>query len=112
MENFKETEIGLIPQDWKINTLGEISLKPQYGFTDSASKEGNAKFLRITDITENGVNWENVPYCYCPEEKIEAYLLQDDDIVIARIGATTGKSYLIKNPPKCVFASYEVTSIL
>jgi type I restriction enzyme S subunit len=33
-------------------------------------------------------------------------LLVDGDIVFARTGATTGKSFLIKNPPRAVFASY------
>lgn len=30
--------------------LGSISTKIQYGYTDSAKKQGNVKFLRITDI--------------------------------------------------------------
>ena len=33
-------------------------------------------------------------------------MLQTGDIVFARTGATTGKSYLVKNPPQAVFASY------
>ncbi len=34
------------------------------------------------------------------------YILEEGDIVFARTGATAGKSYLIKNPPDSVFASY------
>ncbi len=104
MEGWKETEIGLIPEDWEQSILSEYAEKPQYGFTDSSSNSGNAKFLRITDITDTGVDWNNVPYCTCPD--IEKYKLENSDIVFARIGATTGKSYIIKNPPKAVFASY------
>ncbi len=89
----KETEIGLVPESWEVVNLIDICEKPQYGFTDSASKEGNAKFLRITDITEFGVNWNEVPFCNCPDYK--KYELKNGDIVFARIGATTGKSYLI-----------------
>ena len=33
-------------------------------------------------------------------------LLHDGDIVFARTGATTGKSYIVKNPKNTVFASY------
>jgi len=100
----KNTELGLIPIDWLQGTLSEYAEKPQYGFTDSSSQSGNAKFLRITDITDTGVDWSTVPYCNCPD--IEKYRLKDGDIVFARIGATTGKSYIINNPPTAVFASY------
>jgi type I restriction enzyme S subunit len=100
----KETDLGLIPDDWEQCILAKYAEKPQYGFTDSSSISGNAKFLRITDITDTGVNWNNVPFCNCPD--IDKYKLINGDIVFARIGATTGKSYIINNPPNAVFASY------
>lgn len=102
----KETEIGLVPESWEVVELGSLSENPKYGFTDSAAVKGIVKFLRITDIQENGVNWETVPFCNCPKDKIPNYLLKDKDIVFARIGATTGKSYIINDPPDAVFASY------
>lgn len=103
-EKTKMTEIGEIPENWEVGELINFCYKPQYGFTESASKSGNVKFLRITDITDNGVNWNTVPFCNCPEP--EKYLLRDGDIVFARIGATTGKSFLLKNPDNAVYASY------
>lgn len=95
-----------LPENWKIACLSDYTEKPQYGYTDSAANEGNTKFLRITDITNSGVDWDTVPFCNCPEEKIDNYLLKDNDIVFARIGATTGKSFFINNPPNAVYASY------
>ena len=91
---------------WEEKTLGEVS-KINYGYTEKASIEKiGPKFLRITDIQENSVNWETVPYCKCSEKEFPKYKLETGDIVFARTGATTGKSYLIKNPPNSVFASY------
>jgi restriction endonuclease S subunit len=101
-----ETEIGLVPESWEVVELEQVSEKPQYGFTESAQDKGTAQFLRITDIQDFGVNWANVPFCECPENLIEKYLLKNGDLVFARIGATTGKSFVINNPPKAVFASY------
>lgn len=104
MSGFKKTEIGLVPDSWKVVTVSDVCEPPQYGFTDTSSKQGNAKYLRITDIKDFGVNWDAVPYCNCLD--LNKHLLEENDIVIARIGATTGKSYIIKNPPISVFASY------
>lgn len=91
---------------WKSKTLGEIS-KINYGYTEKSSFEKvGPKFLRITDIQKNSVNWKTVPYCRCSDKDLPKYKLEKDDIVFARTGATTGKSYLIINPPNSVFASY------
>lgn|GEM_PF-943241 len=64
------------------------------------------KFLRITDIQDGSVKWDNVPYCEINDGQIQKYILSSGDIVVARIGATTGKSFLINNCPKSLFASY------
>jgi len=106
MSALLETEIGTIGPDWKVEPLARVCEPPQYGFTASAEEQGNVRFLRITDITDSGVKWPTVPFCECPAELLNKYLLASGDIVFARIGATTGKSYLISNPPPCVFASY------
>jgi type I restriction enzyme S subunit len=77
----------------------------QYGYNASALQTGRNKFLRISDIHESKVNWETVPFCNCADEK--TYLLKDEDILIARTGGTTGKSFKIKNPPKqSIYAGY------
>ncbi len=93
-------------EDWEEKKLGEIS-DINYGYTEKTSfDEVGPKFLRITDIQENGVNWETVPYCKCDDIQLPKYQLEKGDIVFARTGATTGKSYLIETPPLSVFASY------
>ena len=90
---------------WVVRKVKDICEKPQYGYTESASQEAvGYKFLRITDIQEGKVNWETVPYCRCDD--FEKYLLKSGDILFARTGATTGKSFIVKDPPKAIFASY------
>ena len=106
-ESRKQTEIGEIPENWEVVRLGNYCYKPDYGYTESANESPvGPKFLRITDIQNDAVNWENVPYCICDEDVKEKYLLKTGDIVIARIGATTGKAYIIDDCPEAIFASY------
>jgi type I restriction enzyme S subunit len=93
-------------RSWAISQLGSIA-SVTYGYTEKASfSEIGPKFLRITDIQEEGVNWDTVPYCKITDEEFQKYRLNNGDIVFARTGATTGKSYHVINPPESVFASY------
>lgn len=90
---------------WAESLVGDFCEPPQYGYTESATYDPvGPKFLRITDIQNGQVNWDKVPFCQCTNP--EQYLLQADDLVFARTGATTGKSFLIRKCPKAVFASY------
>ncbi|MDE0041757.1 MAG: restriction endonuclease subunit S [Candidatus Poribacteria bacterium] len=103
----KQTEIGEIPESWELVRLGDYCHKPDYGYTESANdSQVGPKFLRITDIQNDEVNWGKVPYCICSAEDREKYSLKTGDIVIARIGATTGKAYMVEDCPDAVFASY------
>lgn len=96
-----------MPNGWRLRTIKELSSKPQYGYTQSATnQEVGPKFLRITDIQNGGVEWDKVPYCEISLKNERKYLLESGDIVFARSGATTGKTYLLSNPPRSVFASY------
>lgn len=50
--------------EWKETTLGSICTSIQYGYTESASDNPvDPKFLRITDIQEDFINWNTVPHC-------------------------------------------------
>jgi type I restriction enzyme S subunit len=85
--------------------LEDLITGTQYGYNASALVQGRNKFLRISDITDGKVNWKTVPYCNCTDEK--TYLLFPNDILIARTGGTTGKSFLISEPPAfSIYAGY------
>ncbi|MDY3298576.1 restriction endonuclease subunit S, partial [Selenomonas sp.] len=101
-----------IPENWCWARLGDVALKIHYGFTASASVTGNAKLLRITDIQNNHVSWQDVPRCTVAEHALVDYRLQNRDIVIARTGGTIGKSYIVRElDDVAVFASYLIRVI-
>ncbi|MCT7975780.1 restriction endonuclease subunit S [Laspinema olomoucense] len=94
--------------DWEKKKLGSISEKPQYGLGASAIKfDGKHKYIRITDIDEN-------THCFTPNPLTSPdsgispdYQLQDNDLVLARTGASVGKSYLYKKEDgEIYFAGY------
>lgn len=93
--------------NWTETTLGEVSISKQYGYTESASLEiVGPKFLRITDIQDDFINWETVPYCPISKTDYKKYKLEIGDIVIARTGNSTGATAVIKDDIDAVFASY------
>lgn len=85
--------------------LNVIVKKPQYGAAYSSQVyDGNMRYIRITDINEDGS---------LNEEKVSAkgysdhYLLKENDFLIARSGNTVGKTFLYKNKfGKAIFAGY------
>ena len=63
--------------------------------------------VRISDIQNNKVLWENVPFCLINTSEIETYLLKENDILFARTGGTVGKSFLVEEVPvKAIYAGY------
>ena len=83
--------------------------KPQYGANEAGIvRENNTqpRYIRITDIDENGLIYTNELGATVANVE-EKYILNDDDILIARSGATVGKAYIHKELPyTCLYAGY------
>jgi type I restriction enzyme S subunit len=87
-------------------SLNEVSFNIQYGYTDSAKDKGNAVFIRITDINENGKFKDNFVYINIDDKELNKFKLFKGDILVARSGATAGKVALFDLDLISVFASY------
>ena len=97
-----------IETQWPLVKLGEV-VETQYGYTAKAGDEGDVRYLRITDITEDGqLKNTDKKYINPSEEIIKDYTLNPADIVIARSGST-GRMLLYKGIEEhLIFASYLV----
>ena len=96
-----------IPESWEWVRWGTLSESIQYGYNAPAQENGRIKMVRISDIQDNSVMWETVPYCDIKEGEIDAYLLKPNDILFARTGGTVGKSYLVQEiPEEAIYAGY------
>ena len=96
-----------ISENWKWVRWGNLSKFIQYGLNEPAKSSGEFKYVRISDIQDGKVNWENTPYCDISSAEAKSYLLKSNDILFARTGGTVGKSFLVENVPcDAVFAGY------
>lgn len=85
--------------------LGDIA-KFTYGYTDKAKDFGNARFIRITDITEDGcLNSQGAKYINLTADS-KKYLLNYGDLLLARTGATYGKTLYFSSDIPAVYASF------
>lgn len=82
-------------EEWKTYELSELSKgKGSYGIAASAVpyNPGFYTYLRITDINDDGT-LNKSGLMSVAEEKASEYLLKPNDIVFARTGNSTGRSY-------------------
>ena len=86
-------------------TLEKIAVF-KYGYTDTAKSSGTARFIRITDIGDNGKLITTDPKYIDLTSDSEKYLLEKGDILMARTGATFGKTMLFDTGNPSVYASF------
>lgn len=97
-----------IESKYDLVRIGQIA-STQYGFTDKATDQGETRYLRITDLNDDGsINLNNeAKYINASDETKTQFLLENNDIVIARSGSV-GKSAIYKSAKydDMIFASY------
>jgi type I restriction enzyme M protein len=104
VENYKPT-IKIDP-DWPMVELGKACAM-EYGYTAKAQESGDTRLIRITDIDDNARLISDNPMFIDLSEESKPYLLEKGDVLIARTGATYGKTLLFSDShQQAVFASY------
>lgn len=81
--------------DWEEKTLGELCAPLTYGMNAAATRfDGENRYIRITDIDDETHAYLSDDVV-SPEGKLDdKYIVGNGDILLARTGASTGKSYL------------------
>lgn len=106
---YKDTDVGIIPEDWEIIPLGKgLSGRPSYGINAPAVSYSDRLpvYIRITDIDEAGRYNPSKPVSVDSTDS-EKFFLEDGDIVFARTGASVGKSYKYRSSDgQLVFAGF------
>ena len=94
--------------EWEEVTLGNCSESIDYGMNASATKfDGENKYIRITDIDESSSKYKSEFPVSPAKDLIDKFLVKENDILFARTGASTGKSYIYdSNDGKLYFAGF------
>lgn len=100
------------PKGWEITTLGNPDICAlQYGYTATAQDSGNIRYIRITDIGKDGyINNSNIVWLNY-DNSMDDYKLCPKDILVARTGASYGKTLLYSNDTDAIFASFLIRII-
>lgn len=95
-------------EEWEKCKFGEIATGFDYGMNAAAKPyDGQNKYIRITDIDETSSTYNNEDVVSPDGTLSENYMVNERDILLARTGASTGKSYLYrKSDGKLYFAGF------
>ncbi|HHX0506070.1 TPA: restriction endonuclease subunit S [Enterobacter hormaechei] len=96
--SFDEGEV-----EWK--TLGAIG-KFTYGYAAKAQISGDARFVRITDINTNGKLSPFETMFVDISAENEKYILKKNDLLMARTGATFGKTMIFEEDYPAIYAGF------
>ena len=94
--------------EWEKCKFGDIATGFDYGMNAAAKPfDGENKYIRITDIDEASSTYIDKEIVSPDGMLTDNYMVNDRDILLARTGASTGKSYLYrKSDGKLYYAGF------
>lgn len=86
---YKNSPLGLIPEDWEVRTLGEVSdYIKGFAFSSSDYRTEGIRIIRISDTTSNSIKDEGAIYINCDEaSKFKKWELKLNDLVFTTVGS-------------------------
>ncbi len=104
---YKQTEVGVIPEDWKVDPLGVLINQIEYGSSAKSSSRGLVPVLRMGNLQDGQIDWGDLVYTNNDYE-ISKYELNDGDVLFNRTNSIdlVGKTALYKGIKKAIFAGY------
>jgi type I restriction enzyme S subunit len=92
---------------WKWKTLGELCDDVEYGSSAKSKTEGEVPVLRMGNIQNGRLDWENLAYTDDKAE-IKKYLLKHNDVLFNRTNSPelVGKTAIYRGEMPAIFAGY------
>ena len=96
---YKQTEIGVIPEDWEVKKLSDVSQLITKGTTPKNFSESGINFIKIECFDGNLINQEKFAFVdvITHSTELKRSILHEGDILFAIAGATIGKCNIVQN---------------
>lgn len=106
-KGYKQTEVGVIPEDWSISPLGDLVLDTEYGSSAKSKPSGKTPVLRMGNLQDGAIDWSNLVFTD-DEHEINKYNLEYGDILFNRTNTIdlVGKTSIYKGEVPAIFAGY------
>ncbi len=89
-----------IPEYWEVKKLGEVcKLKNGFAFKSDSYQDAGVPIIRISDINGGLVSSQKAVRVEASDE-YDNYIIQNNDILVAMSGATTGKFGIYRSSEK------------
>ncbi len=59
---YKQTEVGVIPEDWEVTSLGHLVSSVEYGSSAKSSVDGLIPVLRMGNLQDGKIDWNDLVY--------------------------------------------------
>ena len=98
-----------LPEGWVRCRLGEVAQGFEYGSSTKSIKTGKVPVLRMGNLQNGGIVWENLVYTN-DDGEIQQHLLKPEDLLFNRTNSRelVGKTALFDCGEKAIYAGYIV----
>lgn len=109
-QGYKQTKVGIIPEDWKVVKLNDIFTKSFYGTSESMNEIGKYPVLRMGNMQNGTLIINDLVYIDLEEKEFKKYQLKKGDILLNRTNSyeLVGKISLFDFDEDFISASYIV----
>jgi len=104
---YKQTDVGVIPQDWEVVPLRQLILSVEYGSSAKSNVRGDIPVLRMGNLQDGALDWSDLVYTNDKSE-IEKYALDPGDVLFNRTNTIdlVGKTSIYRGERPAIFAGY------
>ena len=96
-----------IPDDWKYTVLEKLCYSFQYGTSTKSLPEGKIPVLRMGNLQNGEIDWQDLVYTN-DDDEIAKYILKPGDILFNRTNSPelVGKTSIYRGGEPAIFAGY------
>ncbi len=108
--SLKETEIGMVPEEWEVAKVSDVIERTQYGISLRGNQEGQYPILRMNNLIDGRIDTSDLQYVALDENSFKKFQLNKGDVLFNRTNSyeLVGKTALFDSSDNLVFASYLV----